>query len=186
MEGGTSVGLPIGGIGLMAVGPKPGLGRGSLLNGALYRETRPRGPAGRPGSISCSGAFAASFLCLTPFANTGKPEASVMRFSRHHGIYQSDVRSWLRPSPSESRSLPPMTPAQTRERAGRNTLSLIVQMSSGRLFLDRVGRHQSPSPLRRHAQINTHSSNLRAKDDISTLPGTRHFYFALTRGADRL
>jgi hypothetical protein len=26
------------------------------------------------------------------------------------------------------------------------------QMSSGRLFLDRVGRHQSPSPLRRHPQ----------------------------------
>jgi hypothetical protein len=29
-----------------------------------------------------------------------------------------------------------------------------VQMSSGRLFLDRVGRHQSPSPLHRHSQHN--------------------------------
>jgi hypothetical protein len=55
------------------------------------------------------------------------------------------------------------------------------QMSSDRLFLDRVGRHQSPSPLRRHPQINTHSSEAQAKGDISTLPETRHFYFALTR-----
>ena len=30
------------------------------------------------------------------------------------------------------------------------------QMSSGRLFLDRVGRHQSPSPLHRRTQHNTH------------------------------
>ena len=29
------------------------------------------------------------------------------------------------------------------------------QMSSGRLFLDRVGRHQSPSPLHRHPQHNS-------------------------------
>jgi hypothetical protein len=28
-------------------------------------------------------------------------------------------------------------------------------MSSGRLFLDRGGRHQSPSPLRRHPQNNS-------------------------------
>ena len=54
------------------------------------------------------------------------------------------------------------------------------QMSSGRLFLDRVGRHQSPSPLHRHEQINTHSAEPRLNDDISTLPGRRHFYFALT------
>ena len=54
------------------------------------------------------------------------------------------------------------------------------QMSSGRLFLDRVGRHQSPSPLHRHEQNNMHSREPRAKGDISTLPGTRHFYFALT------
>ena len=54
------------------------------------------------------------------------------------------------------------------------------QMSSGRLFLDRVGRHQSPSPLRRHTQHNTHSSGDQAKGDISTLPARGHFYFALT------
>jgi len=54
------------------------------------------------------------------------------------------------------------------------------QMSSGRLILDRVARQQSPSPLHRHPQINTHPAGDRAKGDISTLLGTRHFYFALT------
>ena len=54
------------------------------------------------------------------------------------------------------------------------------QMSSGRLFLDRVARQQGPSPLHRHSQINTHSQGVQAKGDISTLPGRRHFYFALT------
>jgi len=45
--------------------------------------------------------------------------------------------------------------ARGRKRAGRITLSPIVLMSSGRLFLDRVGRHQSPSPLRRRDQNNS-------------------------------
>ena len=56
-------------------------------------------------------------------------------------------------------------------------------MSSGRLILDRVGRHQSPSPLNRHTHINMHLSELEAKGDISTLPAWGHFYFALTRAA---
>jgi DNA-binding transcriptional ArsR family regulator len=60
-------------------------------------------------------------------------------------------------------------------------LSLIVPMSSGRLFLDRVARQHCPSPLHRHTQINMHSEHVQGKDDISTLPATRHFYFALTR-----
>jgi hypothetical protein len=54
------------------------------------------------------------------------------------------------------------------------------QMSSGRLFLDRVARQHCPSPLHRHEQISTHSAGAKAKDDTSTLPGARHFYFALT------
>jgi len=56
------------------------------------------------------------------------------------------------------------------------------QMSSDRLFLDRVARQQSPSPLHRHPQFNMHSSNARAKGDISTLLRWGHFYFALTIG----
>ena len=65
-------------------------------------------------------------------------------------------------------------------------LSHRPQMSSGRLFLDRVGRHQCPSPLHRHTQTNTHFQKPGIKHDISTLPGGRHFYFALTVVAKRL
>ena len=62
----------------------------------------------------------------------------------------------------------------------------IVSMSSGRLFLDRVGRHQSPSPLHRRSQRNTASENAPPGHDISTLRKRRHFYFALTAGCKRL
>jgi len=54
------------------------------------------------------------------------------------------------------------------------------QMSSGRLFLDRVARQHCPSPLHRHTQINMHFREDPAKGDISTLPARGHFYFALT------
>jgi hypothetical protein len=54
------------------------------------------------------------------------------------------------------------------------------QMSSGRLFLDRVARQQSPSPLHRHPQISMHSRDALAKGDTSTWLGRGHFYFALT------
>ena len=53
------------------------------------------------------------------------------------------------------------------------------QMSSGRLFLDRVARQQSPSPLHRHAQINMHSAEAQAKGDISTLPAKGTFLLCL-------
>jgi hypothetical protein len=90
-------------------------------------------------------------------------------FSRHNGIYRP---MWLnrKPNPgAEADCLPLVGPeARVEERAGRNTLSLIVRMSSGRLSLDRVGRHQSPSPFHRHGQINTHSQTGGRKGDIST------------------
>ena len=65
---------------------------------------------------------------------------------------QVKTKSWVgtRPPPAGRPR------AQAKERAGRNTLFLIVRrMSSGRLFLDRVGRHQSPSPLRRQGHHST-------------------------------
>jgi hypothetical protein len=55
------------------------------------------------------------------------------------------------------------------------------QMSSDRLFLDRVARQQCPSPLHRHAQTITHPHPARRKQDISTLQRIGHFYFALTK-----
>jgi hypothetical protein len=54
------------------------------------------------------------------------------------------------------------------------------QMSSDRLFLDRVARQHCPSPLHRHAQTTTPPRTTRQKPDISTLQGIGHFYFALT------
>jgi hypothetical protein len=58
------------------------------------------------------------------------------------------------------------------------------QMSSDRLFLDRVARQHCPSPLHRHAQTITHPHPARRKQDISTLQRIGHFYFALTRTAE--
>jgi hypothetical protein len=55
------------------------------------------------------------------------------------------------------------------------------QMSSDRLFLDRVARQHCPSPLHRHAQTTTPPYPARPKPDISTLQRIGHFYFALTR-----
>jgi hypothetical protein len=60
------------------------------------------------------------------------------------------------------------------------------QMSSGRLFLDRVARQHCPSLLHRRSQNNMHSAVARAKGDISTLQRRGHFYFALTTDSKRL
>jgi hypothetical protein len=112
------------------------------------------------------------------------PMAIRMRFLRHDGIYRSDVVQTTKTKPWGGTVPPPAgrPRAQVKERAGRITLSSSSAMSSGRLFLDRVGRHQSPSPLHRHEQINMHSSGDWAKRDVSTLPTRGHFYFALTTG----
>ncbi len=79
-----------------------------------------------------------------------KVRALAMRFPRHDGIYRSDVSFLL--------FTPGACPAFRSGRcqgighAGKNMTCPSSAMSSGRLFLDRVGRHQSPSPLHRHHQ----------------------------------
>ena len=120
--------------------------------GALYRET-----------LQATGCYVgriviatAEFAPMPPLVLPGYPggdcsDGHRMRFRRHGGIYQSDGGFWKPQNPS--RTPPPAdVQARARECAGRITLSLIVLMSSGRLFLDRVGRHQSPSPLHRRDQ----------------------------------
>jgi len=74
-----------------------------------------------------------------------------MRFLRHDGIYRSDV-SLLLVNPAQMP--PPVGRPRCRAiaRDGRSTPCPSSAMSSGRLFLDRGGRHQSPSPLHRHIQ----------------------------------
>src|SRR5450759_1189726 len=70
--------------------------------------------------------------------------------------------------------------ASVKGRDGRSASCPSSAMSSGRLFLDRVARQQSPSPLHRHSQTNTHAWDAWLKGDISILPAEGHFYFALT------
>jgi len=77
-----------------------------------------------------------------------------MRFLRHDGIYRSDVSSLL-VSSGQGAASRWSGPTQAIGRAGRSTPFPSSAMSSGRLFLDRVGRHQSPSPLHRHPQHNS-------------------------------
>ena len=136
-------------------------------------------PAGRPGDLLALERLRRS-LPRHSIPAAVDTEAPQYAFFRHGGIYRSDV---VKTKPRGGNRLPPVgrPRAQVQERAGRITPFSSSAMSSGRLFLDRVGRHQSPSPLHRHEQINTHSAEPQAKGDISTLLGGRHFYFALTR-----
>jgi hypothetical protein len=110
-----------------------------------------------------------------------KTEAPQSAFFRHGGIYRSDV---VKTKTRGGSRLPPAgrSRTQVKERAGRITPFSSSAMSSGRLFLDRVARQHCPSPLHRRPQNITHPAIARAEHDISTLPGTRHFYFALTGG----
>ena len=88
--------------------------------------------------------------------------------------WEPTASRWSAPSPGK------------RTRREDHAPSHRPQMSSDRLFLDRVARQHCPSPLHRHTQINMHSQKAQGKGDISTLLATRHFYFALTRRHPRL
>ena len=132
------------------------------------------------GFSTLEGAFAT--IPSPPLRNAlaKKNGAPRLRFLRHRGIFQSDVGLSSNPSLGWNRCLPPAAPDPSSRTRREEHALLIVQMSSGRLFLDRVGRHQSPSPLRRHAQTNTHFPSHHSKPERSTLLGRGTFYFALT------
>ena len=122
-------------------------------------------------------------MVLTLGSTLNNTTAPRLRFLRHDGIYRSDVVQVKTKTKPWGGTVPPPAGrprAQVKERVGRTTLSSSSSMSSGRLFLDRVGRHQSPSPLRRHAQITMHSSSAHQKPERSTLLESGTFYFALT------
>jgi hypothetical protein len=156
-----------------------------------WREGKVRPIPGNPphdrpvsrGNFSRSGEFA-TIPSPPPFSATAKnnTEAPNMRFQ---GMTESIGPIWSQnQKPLNLRvgyRLPWVGPrASVKGRDGRSASCPSSAMSSGRLFLDRVARQQSPSPLHRHPQNNTHSPEAQAKDDISTLLGRRHFYFALT------
>jgi hypothetical protein len=103
-------------------------------------------------------------------------------FFRHDGIYRSDVFSTQKTRKTGGGVPPPVgrprAPVQGRD--GRRAPYPSSTMSSGRLFLDRVARQQSPSPLHRQPELNTRAAEPWDKGDISTLRKRGHFYFALT------
>jgi hypothetical protein len=83
--------------------------------------------------------------------NSRAPGNAFLRHGRNLSVRCRD-----KPKPGRgataSRRQPPI---QARERVGRNTLSSSFQMSSGRLFLDRVARQHCPSPLHRQPDHKT-------------------------------
>jgi hypothetical protein len=121
--------------------------------GALYRETLQATGFYVGRVVIATAGFAPMPPSVPGYPGGNHSDGHRMRFRRHDGIYQSDVGFIKNTNPS--RTSPPVNvQTRVRERAGRITFSPIVLMSSGRLFLDRVGRHQSPSPLHRRDQNN--------------------------------
>ena len=80
-----------------------------------------------------------------------------LRFLRHGGIYRSDVaenQNYL--DPRVGCRLPLVGPrASVKDATEGARLGSSSAMSSGRVFLDRVARQQSPSPLHRHPHPKT-------------------------------
>jgi hypothetical protein len=120
-------------------------------------------PAGKPGGFShrWRRVYDDAFLATT-FRKCKEPyRAPSMRFLRHCGIYlvrcgwkdKNQNQTPGRDRAASRRSAPGPGSRTCRE---DHAPSHRPQMSSGRLFLDRVGRHQSPSPLHRRTQHNTH------------------------------
>ena len=138
-------------------------------------------PAGKPGDFLIAKEGLRRSLPRHFLRSTSKnTERSVCVFKARRNLSvrcgQAKTKSW-----DGTNRLPLVGPVpQAKERVGRTTLFSSSAMSSDRLFLDRVARQQSPSPLHRCSQINIHSSDTQAKGDISTLPAWGHFYFALT------
>ncbi len=188
MASGAGLGLPSSNDGLKMVFPASDRLRGGPQEDAARRQSSPSTgklsarPAGGPGSILVKESLRQSLRHHSVPVASRHLEAPQLRFLRHDGIYRPDgvwptSKTWGRGTASRWSA-----PGPVPGRDGRNCCAPCSSfaMSSGRLFLDRVARQQSPSPLHRHPQLNTHSSAPRAKGDISTLPGRRHFYFALT------
>jgi hypothetical protein len=139
-------------------------------------------PAGKPGSLFAKERLRRSLLRHCPVATTQHTERSVCVFQAWRNLsgpmwFQNQNQTPGRDRAASRRSAPgPGSRTRRKDRAPSHR----PQMSSGRLFLDRVARQHCPSPLHRLSQFNMHFSQAPAKGDISTLPAGGHFYFALT------
>jgi hypothetical protein len=172
---------------------------GSTITNAIGRKRREgkvrplqgNSPHDRPVSRGIS--FTFWRVCDDPFGTTPFPYLQRTILKRSVCVFEAwrnlSVRCGQTKTKPWGGAVPPPAGrprAQVKERVGRTTPFSSSAMSSGRLFLDRVARQQSPSPLHRQPQHNTHSSGDQAKGDISTLPARGHFYFALTPSPDLL
>ena len=99
-----------------------------------------------------------------------------MGFAKQHQTlgWEPTASRWSAPGPGK------------RTRREDHAPSHRPQMSSDRLFLDRVARQHCPSPLHRHTQINMHSAEAQGKGDISILPRKGTFLLCLDTGAVRM
>jgi len=128
-------------------------------------------PAGKPGSLFAKERLRRSLLrhCLVATAKHPEPSGCVFKAWRNLSgpmWFQNQNQTlgwdraasrWSAPSPGSRTCREDHAPSHRR------------QMSSGRLFLDRVARQQSPSPLHRHPQNTMRFSRARVKGDIPTL-----------------
>ena len=92
----------------------------------------------------------------------------------------------VNPSLGWSNGLPPIDSSPSSRTRREEHVLPIVRMSSGRLFLDRVGRHQSSSPLYRQAQANMHFSEALQNRTFLLCWRIGHFYFAATKAKNGL
>ena len=138
----------------------------------------PHDPAGKPESLFSSLKERLRRSLARHYFTLG-PQLAFSKASRNLSIRcrtRHPSKAWAGAAASRTAAPDPSPRTRREDRA-----LLIVSMSSDRLFLDRVGRHQSPSPLHRHAQIIMHFKTAPLKPERSTLPGIGTFYFALTR-----
>ena len=114
-------------------GAKP---KGRPVQGNPPDDRIPRGPDFYRPKRVCADLFPA---CSCAFSN--HPAGPQDAFFKAYGIYQPDVGFFENPTwPGE---LPPASRSRPGPRTRREDHApLIVPMSSGRLFLDQVGRHQ--------------------------------------------
>ena len=128
---------------------------GAAVKGAQYRET-----------LQTTGCYVDRIL-IVPREFAPMPQPLLYNCGRldSNGHQNAFSEAWrnlsvrcravCKPKPGLEHRLPPMAPDPGSRTRREERALLIVSMSSGRLFLDRVGRHQSPSPLHRHAQHNS-------------------------------
>jgi hypothetical protein len=148
-------------------------------------------PAGKPGIFRRQGELTtipSSPLNSRSSQNTEAPQYAFWEAWRNlsgpMGFQQQSQNQTLRRDQTASRWSAPHPGKRTRRED--HAPSHRPQMSSGRLFLDRVARQHCPSPLHRHGQNNMRFPEDPGEGDISTLLRRGHFYFALTRRPLRL